>query len=59
MPPNKFVKSLDNLDFDFMTIQQYENMPNTMHYGNKTELLGYFYEDGIRVNVYYGKKGRY
>ncbi len=52
----KLFKSIDDLNFDYITIQQYENMPNTMNYENKSELLGYFYEHDIKVNVYYMKK---
>lgn len=43
-------------DWDFLTIQQYEGMDETMNYFNKTKLIGYFMEDGNRVDVFYGKK---
>lgn len=52
----KLIKSIDSVDMDFITIQQYENMPNTMNYGNKFDLIGYYYENDIKVNIYYKRK---
>jgi hypothetical protein len=53
----KLINELRNRnDWDFLTIQQYEGMEETMNYFNKTKLIGYFMEDGNKVDVFYVKR---
>jgi hypothetical protein len=52
----KLISELKNSDWNFLTIQQYEGMEETMNYFNKTKLIGYFMEDDNKVDVFYAKR---
>lgn len=49
----KLIQSIIGIGYDFITIQQYDNMENTMNYSNKTEKIGTFIEDESQVSVFY------
>lgn len=49
----KLIQSIMNIGYDFITIQQYDNMENTMNYSNKTEKIGTFTEYESQVSVFY------
>ena len=53
----KLINELKNRsDWDYLTIQQYEGMEETMNYFNKTKLIGYFIEDDNKVDIFYVKR---
>jgi len=43
-------------DWNYMTIQQYEGMEETVNYFNKAKLIGCFMEGDNKVDVFYIKK---
>jgi hypothetical protein len=44
------------VDWNYITIQQYEGMEETVNYFNKAKLIGFFMEEENRVDVFYIKK---
>lgn len=51
----KLLYSLKDMDYDFITIQQYNTLENSMNYLTKTEKIGEFKEDEHNISVYYKK----